>query len=151
MNTTKAIKAYTSTGVETSVESADSHKLILMLFQGALLAIANAKNQMLRKEISNKGASISKAIAIVESGLHASLDKNVGGELAQNLSSLYEYMCMRLIAANLKNDTAALDEVTRLLAELKGAWESIRQPTAAQALAQPPMPAAKAQLTYGKL
>jgi flagellar secretion chaperone FliS len=151
MNTTKALKAYTNTEVESSVESADSHKLILMLFQGALLAITNAKNQILRKEIAKKGASISKAIAIIESGLHASLDKSVGGELLQNLSSLYEYMCMRLIAANLKNDVAILDEVTRLLIELKNAWESIRQPAAEQTLAQPPMPAAKAKLTYGKL
>jgi len=151
MNTTKALKAYTSTEVESSVESADSHKLILMLYQGALLAIATAKNQMSRNDIANKGASISKAIAIIESGLNASLDKSVGGELAQNLSSLYDYMGMRLITANLKNDVAALDEVTRLLTELKEAWESIRQPSSAQALAQPTMPPAKTQLTYGKM
>jgi len=152
MNATAAIKTYASVGVETSVGSADSHKLILMLYQGALLAIASAKNQMLRKETAKKGKSISHAIAIIESGLHASLDKNVGGELAQNLSSLYEYMGMRLITANLKNDMAALDEVTRLLTELKGAWESIRQPaTEEQALAQRPMPAARAPLTYGKM
>lgn len=151
MNTTKALKAYANTEVESSVESADSHKLILMLYQGALLAIATAKNQMSRNEIANKGASISKAIAIIESGLNASLDKSVGGELAQNLSSLYDYMGVRLITANLKNDVAALDEVTRLLTELKGAWEKIRQPTAVQPLVQQPMPAAKAQLTYGKM
>jgi flagellar protein FliS len=151
MNTTKALKAYANAEVESSVEAADSHKLILMLYQGALMAIATAKNQMSRNEIANKGASISKAIAIIESGLNASLDKSVGGELTQNLSSLYDYMGMRLITANLKNDVAALDEVTRLLTELKGAWESIRQPATQQALAQNPLPVAKAQLTYGKM
>jgi flagellar protein FliS len=58
--------------------------------------------------------------------LNASLDKAVGGELAQNLSSLYDYMAMRLVAANLNNDVAALDEVAHLLAELAGAWDGIR-------------------------
>ena len=63
---------------------------------------------------------------IIDEGLKASLDKSAGGELAQNLSSLYDYMSQRLLIANLKNDVAALDEVSNLLTELKGAWEAIR-------------------------
>lgn len=126
MNTTTAIKAYAKVGVESGVAAADPHKLISMLYQGALLAIANAKNGMLRKDIPAKGLAISKAIAIIDEGLNASLDKNVGGPLAQNLSSLYEYMGVRLITANLKNDMAILDEVARLLTDLKQAWDSIR-------------------------
>lgn len=137
MNATAASKAYAKVGVESGVSAADPHKLIAMLYQGALLAITNAKSGILRKDIPAKGAAISKAIAIIDEGLNASLDKKVGGDLAQNLSSLYEYMCMRLIAANLKNDMAALDEVARLLNDLKGAWDSIRQPAAASAAAAP--------------
>lgn len=132
MNAIKAIKTYTNVGIESSVEAADSHKLISLLYQGALMAIASAKNCMLRKETAQKGKSISHAIAIIESGLQASLDKTSGGELAQNLFSLYDYMTLRLISANLKNDAEILDEVTRLLTDLKGAWESIRQPGALQ-------------------
>jgi len=49
--------------------------------------------------------------------------------LAQNLSSLYDYMVKRLVFANLNNDMAALDEVARLLADLKDAWDSIRPTT----------------------
>ena len=150
MNTTAAIRSYTNVGVETGVGSADSHKLILMLYQGALLAIASAKNQMLRKETAKKGKSISHAISIIESGLQASLDKNVGGELAHNLSSLYDYMCMRLVTANLNNDINALDEVSRLLNELKVAWESISQPAALPSIDNPKT-ATKPQLTYGKI
>lgn len=126
MNTKAAINAYTNVSLESSVNGADPHQLISMLFQGALLAIANAKNEMLHKQTAAKGKSISRAIAIIGQGLNASLDKNVGGELAQNLSALYDYMVSRLVAANLKNDVAALDEVARLLTELKGAWDSIR-------------------------
>ncbi len=125
-----AISAYNKVGIESGATAATPHKLIAMLFQGALLAVANAKNSMLRKDTPAKGKSISHAIAIIGEGLHASLDKNVGGELAQNLAALYDYMTMRLVAANLNNDIAALDEVTRLLTELKGAWESINPNTA---------------------
>ncbi len=153
MNAASAIKAYAKVEVESGVTVADPHKLISMLYQGALLAIANAKNAMLRKDIPAKGAAISKAIAIIDEGLNASLDKNVEGGLAQNLSALYGYMCTRLLAANLKNDVAALDEVARLLNDLKGAWDAIRP--SATAAASPvadarPVNANKVQLAYAR-
>ena len=154
MNATAAIKAYNKVGIESSVTAAGPVKLISMLYQGALLAIANAKNGIMRKDIPAKGAAISKAIAIIGEGLNASLDKKVGGELAQNLSSLYDYMVMRLLAANLNNDMAALDEVARLLNDLKGAWDSIRQSAAASAVSQhadiQPKIANRAQLAYAR-
>lgn len=160
MGAATSINAYTSVGLETGVQDADPHKLILMLYQGALLAIASARNQMLRKEIAGKGASITKAIAIIDEGLKASLDRNAGGELAQNLSALYDYMCQRLLVANLKNDVAALDEVSHLLSELKGAWETIRPVAAASqqktpASAEQPSSRQKGlvngPLTYGRV
>lgn len=155
MNTATAIKAYAKVGVESGVIAADPHKLISMLYQGALLAIANAKNGIMRKDIPAKGAAISKAILIIDDGLKASLDKDVGGELAQNLASLYSYMTSRLLAANMKNDMVALDEVARLLTGLKGAWDSIRPAGTATAAAPAaaPQPAAsnKVQLAYGKV
>ncbi|MFA6971683.1 MAG: flagellar export chaperone FliS [Gallionella sp.] len=126
MSTSAAISAYNKVGVESGVTSADPHKLISMLYQGALLAIANAKNGILRQDIPAKGKAISHAILIIDSGLNASLNKEVGGELALNLSALYDYMSQRLLFANINNDMAVLDEVSRLLGELKEAWESIR-------------------------
>lgn len=126
MNATAAINSYNKVGKESAVNGADPHELIAMLFQGALLAIADAKDEITRKETAAKGKSISKAIAIIGEGLNASLDLRVGGDLAQNLSALYSYMVSRLVAANLNNDIAALDEVTRLLTELAGAWNDIR-------------------------
>lgn len=122
-----ALQAYTSVGVETGVMEADPHKLILMLFDGAIAAIAAARGHMQQKDIARKGEAISKAITIIDHGLKASLDQNAGGKLAQDLNALYEYMCNRLLLANLKNQPQALDEVNRLLTELKTAWESIGQ------------------------
>jgi len=153
MNATTATKAYAAVEIESGVHAADPHKLIAMLFQGALLALANARNGMLRKDIPAKGASISKAIMIIGEGLQASLDKNVGGELAQNLDALYGYMCTRLLVANVNDDVAALDEVARLLGELKGAWDSIRQSATAPAPAAQPVMNSKKQpaLVYGRM
>lgn len=141
MNAINAIKTYSTVGVESGVTAADPHKLIAMLYQGALLAIANAKNGMLRKDTAAKGAAISKAILIIEDGLKASLDKEVGGDLAQNLAALYSYMASRLLHANINNDIAALDEVTRLLTDLKEAWDGIRP--VSQAAANAPAPEAR--------
>ncbi len=130
MNTTSAaINAYNKVGLESGITAADPHKLISMLYQGALLAIANAKNGILRRDIAAKGKAISHAILIIDSGLNASLNKEVGGDLALNLAALYDYMSQRLLVANLNNDMEALDEVARLLSDLKGAWETIRQPS----------------------
>lgn len=154
MNTTAAIKAYAKVGIESGVNAADPHKLISLLYEGALQAIANARNDILNKDISAKGKAISKALAILDEGLLASLDKKAGGDLAQNLAALYEYMLMRLIAANLKNDVTALDEVARLLTDLKEAWDSIRPaitaPAAAPITAPQPSAANHVQQAYGR-
>lgn len=150
MNAHVGIKAYANVGMESAVSTADPHKLISLLYQGALLAIANAKNGMQRNDIPAKGKAISHAISIIDNGLNASLDKTIGGDLAQNLSSLYEYMSMRLLDANLKNDPLVLDEVARLLNELKEGWDGIRQQPTAAPLPTTPRAAANAQMIYGK-
>jgi len=126
MKTAFGISAYNQVSLETSVQDADPHKLIAMLFDGALLAITKAKNEIALQQTAAKGKSISHAIAIIGEGLNASLDKNVGGKLAQDLSALYDYMVHRLVTANLHNDTDILDEVKKLLTELRDAWNSIR-------------------------
>ncbi len=119
------VAAYTSVGLETSVPTADPHKLILLLFEGAKLAISAAKMNMAQGNIAEKGSSISKAIDIITNGLSASLDHEAGGDLAAKLGALYEYMAERLLWANMKNNPAALDEVTQLLGELHSAWAQI--------------------------
>lgn len=122
---TNRASAYAKVGMETGVTSADPHKLILMLFDGALLSIAGARAALERKDIPAKGMAISKAIEIIASGLDSCLDLEAGGELAMRLSALYEYMTDRLLYANLHNNQAALDEVAGLLSGLRESWEAI--------------------------
>ena len=117
--------AYAKVGIETGVISASPHKLIVMLYDGAIVAISNAAKQMKNGDIPAKGYSISKAIAIIENGLRASLDKKAGGEIAISLDAFYEYMVNRLLIANLNNQIDLLTEVQNLLRDLKGSWEAI--------------------------
>ena len=112
------VAAYASIGVATPVPTADPHQLIMLLFEGAKIAILAAKLNMTQGNIAQKGSSISKAIDIITNGLKASLNYDEGGDLSLKLVALYDYMTQRLLWANLKNDTATLDEVMRLLNEL---------------------------------
>ena len=130
--------AYAKVGVETGVVAASPHKLISMLFEGAIVAIRAAGQQMQAGDIEGKGKSISKAIDIIDNGLKASLDVKAGGEIAANLQSLYQYMSSRLLEANLKNAPELLDEVRNLLADLSSAWEAIGKPQ--QVAAEAPVP-----------
>lgn len=118
-------QAYARVGVETGVTAANPHQLILMLFDGALLAIAKADASMGQGAIIEKSQAISRATDIISSGLRASLDFSGSDDLATRLASLYDYMVLRLIHANVKNDARALHEVSGLLSEIRGAWEEI--------------------------
>ncbi len=120
--------AYSAVGVETGVSTADPHKLILMLFEGALLQVGTAAAALENNDVPAKGSAISKAIDIILNGLKVSLDYEAGGELAQRLGALYDYMTQRLLYANLHNSRPAMDEVTSLLTDLKDAWASIGSP-----------------------
>ena len=128
--------AYAKVGVETGVSTADPHRLILMLYDGALLAISSASHAMEHNDVAKKGQSISRAIEIIANGLDACLDRDAGGELAMRLSALYEYMTDRLLYANLKNNQAALDEVAELLRGLRESWEAIGEQVRSGATAQ---------------
>jgi len=121
----RAAAAYSEVGVATGVATADPHKLILMRFEGAILQIGTAAAALENKSVPAIGLAISKAIEIITNGLKVSLDFEAGGDLAQRLGALYDYMSQRLLYANLHNSRPAMDEVVKLLTELKGAWEEI--------------------------
>ncbi|MFT5532249.1 MAG: flagellar protein FliS [Candidatus Paceibacteria bacterium] len=143
----RGANAYANVSMETGVTSASPHKLIVMLFDGALVAVATAEQQMKDGNIQAKGKSISKAISIIDNGLRASLDKKVGGQIAESLDALYAYMSNRLLVANLKNQPEILQEVHTLLMDLKSAWDAIGQQTEAAA-ANAPAKAAPDMSTY---
>lgn len=124
--------AYANVKLETAVATANPHQLVIMLYDGAIQALANARHHMGQGDIAGKAKNIGKAVDIVNKGLNASLDPVMGGELAADLKALYDYMCRRLVMANLQNDIAAVEEVRGLLIQLRGAWAAIADSPAAQ-------------------
>jgi flagellar protein FliS len=124
MNARLAIKQYQQVSVNSSVMGASPHHLVQMLMEGALERIALAKASMARAEIAMKGQNISRAIDIV-GGLQGSLNRAAGGEIAENLSNLYDYMAGRLLVANIQNDESILDEISGLMIELKMGWDAM--------------------------
>ena len=117
--------AYANVDIDTGVLAATPHKLTMMLFDAALLALTMAQMHMKAGDIEKKGKSISRAIMMIESGLRASLDKKAGGAIADNLDALYLYMNSQLLTANLKNQPELLVEVHSLLSDLRSTWEAI--------------------------
>ena len=128
--------AYARVGVETGVMGASPHRLIVMLYQGARQAIAQARMHVQLGNVPARGEAIGKAIQIVESGLQQSLNLEAGGEIAERLNALYGYMSRRLLEANIKQSEAMLVEVDGLLATLEEAWIGIA-PEIARMAAQP--------------
>jgi len=122
------IAAYQQMEQDADIRGSSPHRLIKLLFDGAIAALNDAKQRVADKDIAGKAASYSKAIAIICDGLLASLNVEEGGELAENLRALYEYMINRLVHANLHNDLVATDEVLGLLQEIGGAWNEIGNP-----------------------
>ncbi|MBK8579831.1 MAG: flagellar export chaperone FliS [Candidatus Accumulibacter sp.] len=134
-NARKAISAYQKVGVDAAIEVADPHRLILLLFSGAQAAIGNARTAMQQQQIAAKGEAISKAIDIIGNGLKVSLDLEKGGEIAERLDALYDYLVLLLLRANLNNDLHALEEVSGLLEEIHSAWRDISPNAVQQAVA----------------
>ncbi len=119
------LQAYQRVNTQTSITDADPHKLIQLLYNGALERINMAKARVHAKDFEGKGKLIGKAIEII-GGLRGFLDFEKGGALAAQLESLYDYMERTLFEANSKNDIAKLDEVASLLRQVKNGWDSIR-------------------------
>jgi flagellar secretion chaperone FliS len=117
--------AYARVGVETGVMGANPHRLILMLYQGARQAIAQARMHLQQGNIGPRGEAVNKAMGIIAGGLQASLNKDAGGAVVERLDALYSYMMRRLLLANAQASDAMLVEVDGLLATLEEAWIGI--------------------------
>lgn len=137
-NNPRAANAYQRINVETSMHTIDQHKLVSLLYEGVLNAVATARGAMARGDVLGKVNSVSKAIRILEEGLITALDKVEGGELAQNLGALYDYCLHRLTLANARNDDAMMQEVMRLIEPVATGWTQIKNNGAGLAIETPP-------------
>ncbi|PUA26796.1 MAG: flagellar export chaperone FliS [Cellvibrio sp. 79] len=117
------MKQYRRLGIESEVSNASPHRLIQLLFEGALSRLAIAQGAMERGDLAAKGDLIGKAIGIV-GGLRASLDMSAG-EISERLDQLYEYINFKLLEASAQNDIEKVNEVIQLLKTVKSGWDEI--------------------------
>jgi flagellar protein FliS len=118
------LAAYSSAQAHGGVAAADAHRLIVMLMDGALERIATARGCLIRGEMAEKARLLNRAVSIIGE-LRSSLDPKSGGQIAANLGELYDYMCRRLLKATAENRVEMLDEVTKLLGDIRTAWVTI--------------------------
>lgn len=143
----RSVSAYQRINVETSMHTIDQHQLVTLLYEGVLSSISTARGALARGDQAVKHQNIAKAIRIIEEGLSTALDREAGGELAQNLDTIYQYSLQRLILANARNDDAMLAEVIRLFEPIVQGWSEIKN-TASTAMSTGAVGAPRAEMRY---
>ena len=123
----RGIQAYQ----QVQAQSRSPLELVVMLYDGALTNLAQARAADSRGDVRQRGTAISKTLAIV-GALQETLDLEGGGSVAAELDRLYDYVTRRLLDVTIKRDAAAIDEVRKLLTGVRDAWLQIS--TAPQAL-----------------
>jgi flagellar protein FliS len=118
------LQSYKDVGAHGSLAEASPYQVVQVMLDAVISRIAEASGHLERGEVAAKGEKIGKALAIMEA-LVLGLDKDRGGELAQNLERLYDYASRTLLKANLDNSADLLKEVTSLLREIKLGWDGI--------------------------
>jgi flagellar protein FliS len=118
-----SLKKYQQTNKSTA-EQASPYQLVAMLFQKLLGNIATAKGAISQNNFDKKGTEISNAIAII-GVLEGSLDFEKGGEISNNLASLYTFCSEQLLVASTDNNADKLEEIIQILLPIKAGWDSI--------------------------
>ncbi|WP_117233451.1 flagellar export chaperone FliS [Vibrio maerlii] len=119
-----SLQAYKRVSVDSQLSSASPHKVIQMLMAGAIERLIQGKAAMQQGNIAVKGERLGKALDIVIS-LRSCLSMDDGGDIAQNLDQLYDFVIAQISAANLQNDPQPIDDVVEILREIKSAWDQI--------------------------
>jgi flagellar protein FliS len=110
--------------MQTHVTTTTPGHIVVMLYDGAITFLEQAKEEIAARNFARKGILISQALDIIAE-LDGSLNNEKGGELAKNLHRLYMYCNTRLLRANLKMDTAIIDEVIGILSSFRSAFAEI--------------------------
>lgn len=119
-----SLQSYRKVSLESEIIVASPHRIIQLMFAGALQRLAQARYAMEQNDLANKGVYIGKAVSIII-GLQNSLNMDAGGQIAKNLSDLYDFMLRKITEANLNNDVKAIDDVCDILRTIKEGWDAI--------------------------
>ncbi|MCX7771305.1 MAG: flagellar export chaperone FliS [Proteobacteria bacterium] len=100
-------------------------ELLIMLYDGAIDFLNKGKKAIQENNLQEKIDNLFRVTRIIEE-LLASLNKNAGGKIAENLEELYIFSLQEISKANLKNDIKSLEVVEKILLELRDAWRQIK-------------------------
>ncbi len=117
-------KSVATTYQLSQVTHADPVQLVVMLYDGALSRIAQARQRFLEGDKVYGGIAVARAQAIIAE-LRKSLNLEEGKDIAENLDRLYQYIHEVLVKSLLEYRIDPLDEATRVLSELRGAWAEV--------------------------
>ncbi|MEO3680931.1 flagellar export chaperone FliS [Shewanella vesiculosa] len=121
-----SLQSYRKVSIDSEIAVASPHRIIQMMFAGGLERLAQSRYAIENGDMINKGLFIGKAIGIIN-GLNSSLNMDEGGEIAGNLSKLYDFIILKVTEANLRNDAQAIDDAVSVLRTLKEGWDAIPQ------------------------
>lgn len=127
MYTKTGNSAYTAVSLDSQINGATPHQLIVLLYDGAINAMKRAEIYFQSGNIPRRGEMISRAINIIDNGLRAGLDHEKGGQIAEELESLYEYISRTLLEANVTKSGEKLPHLIALMSEMSETWQAIAQ------------------------
>ncbi|MBL1378405.1 flagellar export chaperone FliS [Zobellella iuensis] len=119
-----SLKAYKSVALDSQKTIATPYQVVKMLLAGALERLAKARVAIEQENFTERGELLSTTLMILAE-LRLALDHEAGGEIADNLEGLYEFMMNELVKANSENDIERLEVVSGLLREIKDSWDAI--------------------------
>lgn len=121
------VKAYAKVGVESQVNAASPHQLIVMLYDGLLESLRLAHLCMQSGDVAQKSTEITRALRIVQEGLMPALDFDRGGDIARQLMGIYEYVSQHMVIASARNDEQKLTVCIAMIENIREAWIAIGQ------------------------
>jgi flagellar protein FliS len=124
MNAIAALAQYGQIKNDAQTTYASPHQLMLMLFDGAIEAMSFTIGAIQNENFELRSKQNTRSITIIN-GMRECLDMETGGELANNLYSLYQYMTQELFRASFKNDVDTIQNIQTMLRDIRGSWEKI--------------------------
>lgn len=120
-----AYQSYQAVNLSAQTAQASPVQLVLVLMDGLLDELARARGHVQARRYEQKAQSLEKCVAIIN-GLSSALDMEAGGEVVQNLARLYDYCAERLFRAGVELDVAIIDEVVRLITQIRDGWQGVQ-------------------------